>query len=334
MNINAPRSLKTSTLASIACTLMLAASVITSPTAIAQTKSKNIAYIAPDHQLAFWRYLAKGAEKTITESGGKMTDYDSHGDAAVQLKNAQDAIAHGVDGIILTPTDSSTAPAVLKIAEAAKIPVVIADIGTISGDYVAFVESENRQAGYAVGKSLAQLIKTRGTDKGGYGLVTVSLSRKIGKDRTDGFRESMKEAGIAEVGFNQMRVYSADETFKFVQDMLTAHPNIGAIFIETDTPAMGAVRAIQSAKKTDSVALAAFDGIPPFVKMLGDGSLAVLGAQQPFLMGQTAASTLLGHLSGKTVEKHIVLPIPIVTKDNLTQELPIIKNTIFGGEFQ
>lgn len=311
---------------------VLAGIGLQSGVAIAQSKEKHIAYIAPDHQLAFWRYLARGADQRIKTSGGVMTDYDSHGDAAVQLKNAQDAIAHGVDGIILTPTDSSTAPAVLKLAADAKIPVVIADIGTVSGDYTAFVESENENAGYGVGVKLAQVMKAKGTDKGGYGLVTVSLARRIGKQRTDGFRRAMKEAGIAEVGFNQMRTYSADETFRFVQDMITAHPNMGGVFIETDTPALGAVRAIQSAHKTDSISLAAFDGIPPFVQMLGDGSLSVLGAQQPFLMGQTAATLLLDSLNGKAPEKHTVLPIPIVSKQNLAQEVPIINETIFGGE--
>ena len=300
----------------------------------AQTKEKHIAYIAPDHQLAFWRYLAKGAEQQIVKNGGVMTDYDSHGDAAVQLKNAQDAIAHGVDGIIFTPTDSSTAPAVLKLAADAKIPLVIADIGTVSGDYNAFIESENENAGYGVGTRLAEIMKKKGTDKGGYGVVSISLARKIGKQRTAGFRRAMTEAGISEVGFDQMRTYSADETFRFVQDMITAHPNIGGIFIETDTPAMGAVRAIQSAHKSDTISLAAFDGIPPFIQMLDDGSLAVLGAQQPFLMGQTAATALLGSLNGKAPDKHTVLPIPIVWKQNLSQEMPVIKETIFGGEIK
>jgi ABC-type sugar transport system substrate-binding protein len=114
--------------------------------------------------------------------------------------------------------------------------------------------------------------------------------------------------------------------------MITAHPDIGGIFIETDTPALGAARAIKSAQKTSTIPLAAFDGIPPFVKMLQDDSLSVLGAQQPYLMGQTAATALLSGLNGKQPEKHIVLPIPIVSKENLDAEVPVIQKTIFGGK--
>jgi ribose transport system substrate-binding protein len=312
----------------------LALSLAAPSSALAQSKPKKIVYIAPDHQLAFWRYLAKGAGETVSAAGSTMTDYDSHGDAAAQLKNVQDAISNGVDGIIFTPTDSSTAPAVLKLAAQAKIPLVIADIGTISGDeYVTFVESENENAGYGVGKKLAEVIAKKGS-KGGYGVVSINLSRKIGKERTAGFKKAMEEAGIKEAAFNQMKAYSADETFRFVQDMIAAHPDIAGIFIETDTPAMGAARAIAGAHKTNEIQLAAFDGIPPFIKMLQDGSLAALGGQQPYLMGQTAATALLDHVNGKTPEKHIVLPIPIISGENLETMLPVITKTIFGGKIE
>jgi Periplasmic binding protein domain len=59
----------------------------------------------------------------------------SHNDAQTQLKNAQDAIARGVAGIVISPTDSSTCPSVLALAQKANIPVVIADIGTNEGEY-------------------------------------------------------------------------------------------------------------------------------------------------------------------------------------------------------
>ena len=46
----------------------------------------------------------------------------------VRRRVFQDAIARGVAGIAISPTDSSTAPSVLALAARAKIPVVVADI--------------------------------------------------------------------------------------------------------------------------------------------------------------------------------------------------------------
>ncbi len=90
-------------------------------------------------------------------------------------------VSRGVAGIVLSPVDSSTAPAVLAIASRANIPVVIADIGTTSGDYVSFITSENERGAYGPGQALARALKAKGWTGGTYGLVTISLARKNGQ---------------------------------------------------------------------------------------------------------------------------------------------------------
>ena len=105
--------------------------------------TKEIVYITPSLDLPFWRYLSHGIESEAKKAGFSYTALDSNNSAATQLKNAQDAIARGVAGIAISPTDSSTAPSVLAAAARAKIPVVVADIGTNSGDYVSFIISDN-----------------------------------------------------------------------------------------------------------------------------------------------------------------------------------------------
>jgi ribose transport system substrate-binding protein len=293
---------------------------------------KHFAYLTPGLDLPFWRIVGKGVTDSIKAQGGTVTIYDSHNDASTQLKNAQDAVSQGVAGIVISPTDSSTAPSVLQIAARAKIPVVIADIGTNSGDYVSFISSENEKGAYETGKKLAEVMKQKGWDKGGYGISSISLARQNGKLRTEGFRRAMKEAGIKEVALDQMQRYTADETFRFVQDMLTAHPDMHGVFVQTDTPTLGAARAIQVAHKQGDIALVAFDGVPQFVDMIKDGSLTASGMQQPYLMGQKAGGAMIDFLGGKNPPKSIVVPVVVVSKDNIDQELPVITQSVFGGE--
>ena len=151
----------------------------------------------------------------------------------------------------------------------ANIPVVIADIGTSSGNYVSFIISDNEKGAHDTGVALAAALKEHHWDQGPVGLVTISLARNNGKARTKGFRDAMKENGdIKEVALDQMQRYTADETFKYVQDMLTAHPDLHGIFVQTDTPTLGAVRAIQAAHRQDTVLLAAFDGVPEFIDLI------------------------------------------------------------------
>jgi ribose transport system substrate-binding protein len=299
----------------------------------ARAENKEIVYLTPGLDLPFWRYLSKGIEAEAKKEGYSYTALDSHNSAETQLKNAQDAIARGVAGIAISPTDSSTAPSVLALAARAKIPVVVADIGTNSGDYVSFVISDNKEGAHGVGVALAEALKEKGWTDGSIGLITISQARKNGQARTGGFRDAMKEAGITkEAGLQQMQSYTADETFKFTQDMLTANPNMRGMFIQTDQPTLGALRAIKAAHREGTLLVAAFDGIPDFVDLLKKGEIVASGMQQPYLMGVKSGEALVTALKGGKPEKEILVPIVIATSKNIDQILPTIKQTVFANE--
>ena len=301
----------------------------------ARADAKELVYLTPGLDLPFWRYLSKGIEAEAKKAGYAYTALDSHNSAETQLKNAQDALARGVAGIAISPTDSSTAPSVLALAARAKVPVVVADIGTNSGDYVSFVISDNKEGAYGVGKALAEALKEKGWTDGSIGLITISQARKNGQARTAGFREAMKEAGITkEAGLQQMQSYTADETFKFTQDMLTANPNMRGMFIQTDQPTIGALRAIKAAHRDGTLLVAAFDGIPEFVDLLKKGEIVASGMQQPYLMGVRSGESLVTAIKGGKPEKEILVPIVIATSKNIDQILPTIKETVFANELQ
>src|ERR1700760_1504962 len=138
----------------------------------ARAAGKTIVYLTPGLDLPFWRYLPKGVGAAAKEKGYDFQALDSHNSPQTQLQNAQDSIAKGVAGIVISPTDSSTAPSVLTLAARAGIPVVIGDIGTNSGDYAAFIISNNYEGAKGVGEALATALKAKGWDSGSIGLVT------------------------------------------------------------------------------------------------------------------------------------------------------------------
>ncbi len=293
----------------------------------ARAASKDIIYLTPGLDLPFWRYLSRGIEASVKQGGYNFSALDSHNNAQTQLSNAQDAIARGVAGICLSPTDSSTAPSVLALAARAKIPVVVSDIGTNGGDYVSFIISDNFQGAYNVGQALAAALKAKGWTDGSVGIIAISQARKNGQARTAGFHKAMQEAGL-----QQMATYTTDETFKFTQDMLTANPGMRGLWVQTDQPTQGALRAVKAGRREGEVLVAAFDGTPELVKLIEDGQVVGSGMQQPYLMGQKSAEALLEHLNGKMPEKQINVPILAVTPANVAQMLPTIKQTVFAGE--
>ena len=300
----------------------------------AQDKGELV-YMTPGLDVAFWRYVSEGVRSVAEANGYGFSALDSTNDPQTQLQNAQDSIARGVAGIVLSPTDSSTAPAVLGLAQDAGIPVVIADIGTDSGEFVSVIGSNNYEGAFGVGEALAAAMNDAGKAEATVGIVGISQARLNGQARTKGFKDAMAEGGVAgEAGLQQMQAYTADETFKFTQDMITANPAMGGMFVQTDGPTLGALRAIKAARMDGELLVAAFDGIPDFVPLLQSGELVVSGMQQPYLMGVRSAESMVEHLDGGTPEKEITVPILIVTSQNIEELLPTIKETVFGNELE
>lgn len=322
------------TLAAVLATGVLATGLGFAGPAPAQDKGELV-YITPGLDLAFWRYVSEGVKSVAEAEGYGFSALDSTNDPQTQLQNAQDAIARGVAGIVISPTDSSTAPAVLSLAEAAGIPVVIADIGTDSGNFVSVIGSNNYEGANGVGAALAEAMKAAGKESGAVGIVGISQARLNGQARTKGFKDALTAAGVTgDAGLQQMQAYTADETFKFTQDMITANPTMTGMFIQTDGPTLGALRAIKAARMDGEILVAAFDGIPEFVPLLQSGELVVSGMQQPYLMGVRSAEAMVEHLNGGTPEKEITVPILIVTSSNIEEMLPTIKETVFANEME
>jgi ribose transport system substrate-binding protein len=295
------------------CAILATGALQTVP---AHAQQKNIVYITPSLNVSFWRYVGSGVEASAKSAGYTVKLLDSNNDGPTQLKNVQDAIAKGAAGIVISPTDSSTAPSVLDLAEKAGIPVVICDIGTTRGNYVSFVGSDNLAGARGIGDASAAALKAKNWLNGSYGIIAIPQTRKNGQLRTEGFRAAMKAAGVTkEVPMQQMKTFTADESFRFAQDMLTANPDLRLIFVQSDQQAIGAARAVKAARRDGEVLVAAFDGTPELLQGITNGSILGSGMQQPYLMGSTAAKLLTMKLSGGNPPKEELIEIMTVTKE-------------------
>ena len=312
----------------VACAL---AATTALPTLPAFAEGKEIVYITPSLKIGFWRNVATGVEAAGAASGYSVRLLDSNDDAQVQLRNAQDAIASGVAGIVISPTDSSTAPSVLKLAAEAGIPVAIADIGTTEGDYVSFVGSDNLGGAMGVGEHVGKIVAEKGWQDGSFGIIGIPQARINGQLRTQGFREGLAKGGMTkEVPLMEMKTFTAEESFKFAQDMIAANPDLRVIFVQSDFMSIGAQRAVQAARKTDDIIVAAFDGTPELLEFIQEGKIVASGMQQPYQLGLIAAENIFKSIAGETVEKEVQVPILVTTSDNAVEMTDDIKLNVFG----
>lgn len=279
-----------------------------------EATAKTVAYLTPSLDVPFWRYVRYGIEDELSKNGMDCVVYDSKDDANTQLSNAQDAITKQVDAIIISPTDSASCVAVLSAAETAGVPVVICDVGTDSGEYVSFISTDNEAGGEAVGEYVASLLEP-GTQ---VAQITLNQARINGVLRKEGFDAGIATNNLEDVDFRQMEKVNRSEGETYTQDLITAYPELGAIFCHSEDPTMGAVSALEAAGRTD-VLVVGFDCSPEVVEAIQDGRVAATSAQQSVLMGRNSAQAVVDYLAGKEVEKEIVMDTLLVTKDNIDE---------------
>ena len=298
----------------------------------------QIAYLTPGLNVPFWKYLSDGIKQAAAtdaaKSGAKITvtDYDSQNSAATQLQNAQDVITAGVDLIIISPTDSSSAPEVLELAAENKVPVVIADIGTDSGDYVSFVISSNESGAYDAGKVLMSTMADKGWKGGDVLMITISQARLNGQNRTKGFTRAVEEAGGKIVQFLESKDYTRAEAQTQASDMISANPDAHGFFAQHDEAALGSEAAIEESGKANDIVLASFDGSPESVELIKQGKIVAAAMQQPVLMGRISAEVGLKHLRGEQVDKQTEVPTILVTPQNVKDLEAKLADTVFPVE--
>ncbi|ERS86158.1 sugar ABC transporter substrate-binding protein [Marinobacter sp. EVN1] len=304
------------------------------PASDAAAQGRTLAYLVPDIRIPFWDIMARGIHQKATELGYELSVHSADNLSRGELEATVAAIDSGVDGIILSPTQSSAAVTVLKLAEQAGIPVVISDIGAKSDNYVSYIESDNDQGAYDLGELLVAALDEKGWMNGTVGIVAIPQKRANGKARTEGFLRALEEHGVSTAGIYQQADFSYRETYEFSRRLIQDNPQLRAIWLQGSNRYRGALDAIWESGKTGQILLICFDAEPEFLAMIRSGDLVAAGMQQPFLMGETAVEAMHRHLSGAPVEKVQRLPVLPVHRSNLEQLLPTIQRTVLGNRSQ
>ncbi|EHZ7122329.1 substrate-binding domain-containing protein [Vibrio vulnificus] len=294
--------------------------------------SQQIVYMVSDLRIPFWQIMWGGIENEAKQLGYESVVLSAENDAKTELENIIKAIALKPNGIILSPTNSSAAVTILKMAEQANIPVVISDIGTEGGTFVSYIESDNFSGAFQLAQILASAMKEKGWQNGEVGVVAIPQKRKNGIERTEGFIEAAKQQGMRIAAIKQQKDFSYQETFIFTQTMLREHRKIRAIWLQGSDRYQAALDAIDSLGQRDKVLLICFDAEPEFIDMIRSQQLVGSGMQQPFLMGERAMNSLHQFLLGHTVAKEQQLEVLAVSSQNLDSLLSTIQRNVLGHE--
>jgi ribose transport system substrate-binding protein len=306
--------------------------LVLSSTIYAHPASHNnkLYYLVSDINIPFWDIMTKGASFKAKELGYELIILSANNLAKKELQNTVKAIKDKALGIILSPTNSSAAVTILKLANKENIPVVVSDIGADKGEFVSFISSNNEDGAYKLGKILTKELHKRGWQNGTVGIIAIPQKRANGKARTRGFMKALLEADIKGSNIYQQVDFSYKETYDFSKKLIDEDKKLRAIWLQGSDRYKGALDAIEKSGKKDKILLICFDAEPIFLDLIPKGTLVGAGMQQPYLMGEKAVVSLDGYLNGLHVEHEQQLPILAISKQNIAQKLPLIKRNVLG----
>lgn len=296
----------------------------------ANTLDKKLAYIVSDSTIPFWDIMARGVKNNAKNLGYEVEIYNSQNNKKIELQNTIKAINNKVSGIIISPNNSSSCVTVLKLAKNANIPVVIADIGSDSGEYISYISSDNKNGSYEIGKVLANKISTLKIQNPKVAIISIPQKRLNGQERTIGFMKAMDEDSIKGANIKQQVSFSKEETYNFTKELINETPNLNAVWLQGSDKYQGALDAIYESTKKNEILLLTFDAEPEFLQLIPNNTLLASAMQQPFLLGEKAIETMNKYLNNQKIEKNYKLPVLVITKDNIEYNLSNIKRNVFG----
>jgi len=294
-----------------------AASAPTQPPAAA-AKKPVIGFIiaGPDY---YYQCMESGVRKAAKEKGYDVITLNSENKAEKELANMEDMISKKVDAIVLLVANSVSSQKAIQLANAAKIPVILN--GT-AADGPAKPAVRTYYAFDDMGKAAGEWVVKNMPDGGEVGIVEGLPGISVAEPITASFEKAVAANPKIKIVSKQPADFNRQKALDVSANMLQAFPNIKLIYTHNDDMAMGVIKSIEQAGKSDQIWLISDNANPEGVQAIKAGKLKGSVAQSPAYDGEQDVQLIDDILHGRSVTPEIRIPVYLVTKENLDQAKP------------
>jgi len=290
----------------------------------ARAAEPTIALVQINQQALFFTQMNEGAEKKAKELGAKLVIFNANNDPAAQNNAVETYIAQKVNGLVVVAIDVNGIMPAVQAAAKAGIPVAAVDAILPAGPQIAQVGVDNEAAGKAIGEHFLKIVDSDMGGKAKLGIVG-ALNSFIQNVRQKGFESVVQgHKGITMAGVVDGRNIQ-DNAMSAAENLMTANPDLTAIYATGEPALLGAVAAVESRGRQDNVKIVGWDLTASAIKGIDKGYVVGVVQQDPAGMGAAAVEAVFKASKGETVEKKISVPITIVTKANVDPYRAVFK---------
>jgi ribose transport system substrate-binding protein len=298
----------------LAAVLLLPAALVPAPAGAQEKITIGVSLAQDDNP--FYIAMLRGIRARAQELGWEVATVSANEDKVKQINGVQDLVVRGVKGILISPIDAVGVNAAYDAARAGNVPIVSVARGSTSPNQTLHVAMDEKQIGRDIAEWTANAI-------GGEGKVAMLLGpsgaptfRNLG----EGYAEVMAPHPKITIVSKNDGPLTRERGVKQAEDALVANPDLKAIYTANDDVALGAMQAVLAGNAKTLVT--GMNGVPPALRAVKDGKLAMTIELNPVLWGRLGVDVLAQYLKGDKVEPRVFIKHVIIDKTNVDAKLP------------
>ena len=297
---------------------LASALVAAAPAAVAD--GEKLAFFTKNNTNPYFQAVRLGGDSAAKQLHATLTHFVPTKPDSIpeQMSQLEDVIVKKPDAVVFVPVDyKAMVPGVEKL-NAAGIPVVNIVDRSAAGKFIAFVGADDYTLALATGRYLIKAI-------GGKGNVVILEGVRgslTSTDRVRGFNAAVKQAPGVKVVASQPGNYQRLQALQVMENLMQSHPQIDGVLAANDAMALGALEALDGAKRKARVV--GINATKEGVDAIKSGRMLASGDYNGFFQGCLGAMIAVRTLRKQPVPKEVILPAVVVDKTNYgPYDLPV-----------
>jgi ribose transport system substrate-binding protein len=236
-------------------------------------------------------------------------------DQANQLQDM--LVVNKINALVIFPLESASLTQPVTQLKNKGVYVTVVDRGlTNTSAQDAYVAGDNT----AFGKLPAEYLARRLDGKGNI-VVLRGMPSTLDNERVDAFNAVMRAHPGIRILDTKYGNWNRDDAFKVMQDYLTRFKQIDAVWAADDDMAIGVLKAIEQARRSDIKEVFGGAGAKTAVKKIIDGDKLIQAnvSYSPKFIYDAIRMTAQARLKGEAMPAKTILPSVLITRDNAKQ---------------
>lgn len=285
-------------------------------TEVTTSASAKMGFVVGSFEHVFYQLIGDGIKDKANELGIEAVITDAELDPNIATNKVEDLTTQGCKAIALACNDAAGVKPAIENAAKEGVAMFTFDCTAESDAINCFVGTNNYKGGQLGGEELLRLTK-EGDKVAIIGYPTASSCL----DRENGALEVLKDKGREVLtGYNYEG--DANKAQEIMETILTANPDLAAVFCVGDPAATGALAAIKAAGADTKII--GFDGNPEAKQAILDPETGKFWvseiSQDPKKIGATVVEQMNKFMTENKVDDKVIYIEPyIITAENAAQ---------------